>query len=114
MQAIVCSATEISQDAFDELHVRIARGMHEETHLLYRIGEIGPSEFEVLKGSGEATVLGGVVKETTIMGRQLGFCVDGSGDWLVVEHLGTFKDLEYILLLTQEQAVGVGCDVDAK
>ena len=29
LQAIVCSATEISQDAFDELHVRITRCMHE-------------------------------------------------------------------------------------
>mgnify|MGYP006267878117 CR=1 FL=1 len=43
------SATEISENAFDELHVRISRRMHEETYLLNHVGYVGASEGEVLK-----------------------------------------------------------------
>ena len=47
------------------------------------------------------------------MGREFGLCVNGSRDRLAVEHLRALKDLKSILLLAQEQALGVGCYVDA-
>jgi hypothetical protein len=89
LQAKVCGAPDITQDAFNELKVRVTGGMHEETHLLDRIGQIRTSECEVLKCTGEAPVETGVMAWRTISGGEFGLSVYGGGDGVAIEHLGT-------------------------
>lgn len=102
------------KNAFDELHVAVTWCMHEETHLLNRIREIWPSECKVLESSSKAAVESGIGQEGPITSGQFGLSVDGGGDRLAVEHVSTVENFECILLLTQEEARGVGSDVNAQ
>jgi hypothetical protein len=49
LQAEVRGALDIAQDAFDELKVRVARGMHMKAYLLDGVGKIRTGESKVLK-----------------------------------------------------------------
>jgi len=46
--------------------MRLAGIMHEETHLLNSVGDVGSSQREVLKCTGETPVLLGILNRITI------------------------------------------------
>ena len=48
------------------------------------------------------------------MNGKFGRGVDGCGHRFAMEHVSTIKNLKCVLLLVQEQAVSVGCHIDAK
>ena len=57
LQPIVCGAMQIPKNAFDDLHVGVARGMHEEAHLLNDIGNVWACKSEILECTSKATVM---------------------------------------------------------
>jgi hypothetical protein len=73
--------------------------MHEQAYLLDCIGDIGTGECQVLESTSQAAIQRGIVKWNTIVGRQFGACIDRGGNGIAVEHFGTVKYLESVLLL---------------
>lgn len=61
--------------------------MHEQANMLDDIGEIRLCECEVLEGSGEATILGGIGEGLVIRTGELGASANGRGGGMAVEHV---------------------------
>lgn len=54
-------AFEIAENAFEELKMWFAGGVHEQAYLLYCVSEIGARESEVLQRSGKAAIKSAIV-----------------------------------------------------
>ena len=114
LEPIVRCTLKVAQNTLDQLHVTVPWRMHEEAHLLNCVGDVWSGKGKVLESTGEAAVLRGIGEEVTGSSRRFRAGVDGHGDGLAVEHFGTIKNLEGILLLTEKQTRGIGGDVDAQ
>ncbi|VFQ89999.1 unnamed protein product [Cuscuta campestris] len=55
-------AVDVAQDPLHSCEMRAAGGMEMKTELLYNIGEIGPGERQILQGSNNGSVDGGIRK----------------------------------------------------
>ena len=92
-------------DAFDQRKMRLMRVVHEETHLLNNVGDVGSSQREVLKCTGETPVLRGILNRITICCRQLGSSVNGCGCRVTLGHASTLKKIHRILSLRQKETI---------
>jgi hypothetical protein len=75
-QPVVDGAPEVAKEAFESREVRLSGVVHMETDLLHGVGDVRPSEGEVLKGTGKAPVPGGVLDRVTCGPRELRLRVD--------------------------------------
>jgi hypothetical protein len=114
LEAEVGGAMDVPEYALDEHKTGLARIMHEEANLLDGIGQVRASECKVLQSAGDAAVKCGIGKGATILARDFGLGVYGSGNWLTLKHFGTIKNFKCILLLRQKEAGGVFVDVDTE
>jgi hypothetical protein len=64
-QPIVDGAPEVAEEVFESREVGLAGVVHMETDLLHGVGDVRPSEGEVLKGTGKAPVPGRVLDWVT-------------------------------------------------
>jgi hypothetical protein len=64
-QPIVGGVPEVAEEAFESRKVGLSGVMHMETDLLHGVGDVRPSEGEVLKGTGKAPVPGRVLDWVT-------------------------------------------------
>jgi hypothetical protein len=65
-------ALHIVQYALDQGKAGLSRVVHEEAYLLNGLGEVGPSQLEVLQSASQTSVLRGVNNRVTDHRRQLG------------------------------------------
>jgi hypothetical protein len=72
-----------------------------ETDLLHDVGDVQPSEGEVLKGTGKAPVPGWVLDWVTHVLRELRLRVDWGRAGLVVNHLGLLQNIKSVLPLVK-------------
>jgi len=105
-------ALHIAQDPLEQRKMRLAGIMHEETHLLNSVGDVGSSQREVLKCTGETPVLRGILNRITICCRQLGSSVNGCGCRVTLGHASTLKKIHRILSLRQKETISRTGDRD--
>jgi hypothetical protein len=72
---------------------------------LYGIGDVGPSERQVLQGPGDALELGGVLNRRPEIYSKLRLEVDRSCAWLTVYHGCTLEDVQRVGALVEEQPI---------
>jgi hypothetical protein len=84
-QSVVDGAPEVAEEAFESREVGLSGVVHMETDLLHDVGDVWPSEGEVLKGTGKAPVPGGVLDWVTRGLRELRLRVDWGRSGLAVE-----------------------------
>ena len=81
----------------------VAWSMHEEASLLDGISNVWAREGEVLESSGDATIVGRVREQSTIMRGQFRAGVNRGGYGFAGEHIGVREKLEGVLLLAKEE-----------
>ena len=86
--------------------------MHEEAHLLNGVGDVGPSQREVLKSAGETPVLRSIFNMIAICSRQLGTSVNRCRCRVTLGHASTLKKIHSVLLLRQKEAISRSRDRD--
>jgi hypothetical protein len=86
--------------------MRGARGLHEETCLLDGVRNFGTSECEILKGAGEAAIVGRVIKKIAVVDGKFGSRVSGSSGWVAVVHPGAPNYIKGPLSLGKVKTVG--------
>ncbi|KAG8085153.1 hypothetical protein GUJ93_ZPchr0010g11208 [Zizania palustris] len=79
--------------------------VHVKAHLLHCIGDNRPSEYEVLKGTSNASVSSGIIHWCTLGTRNLGLSIDWSGTGFAVSHPCAVKDIQGVLALVKEEAI---------
>jgi hypothetical protein len=97
-QPVVDSASEV---AFESREVGLSGVVHMETDLLHGVGDVRPSEGEVLKGTGKAPVPGRVLDRFTRVLRELRLRVDWGRAGLAVNHLGPLQNVKSVLPLVK-------------
>jgi hypothetical protein len=80
-------------------------------HLLDGVGDVGPGEEEVLKGLGK-TPVAGWIGDRGAGGREFALRVHWSRAGLAFNHASAFKDVDGVLPLVEEQALGMALDGD--
>ena len=80
-------------------------------HLLDGVGNVGPGEEEVLKGPGK-TPVAGWIGDRGAGCREFALRIHGSCAWLAFNHASAFKDVDGVLSLVEEQALGTALDGD--
>ena len=73
-----------------------------ETDLLHSVGDVWPSEGEVLKGTGKTPIPDGVLDWVTHGLRELRLLVDWGRAGLAVNHLGPLQNVKSVLPLVKE------------
>jgi hypothetical protein len=113
-QAMVNGALEVPKDALHGREMGLTRVVHVEAHLLDRVGNVGPSECEVLESPSQAAVGSRVTYGDPHGGGDLGMSVDRCGAGLAVPHASTLKNVPSILALVKEEVVGLllYCDTE--
>jgi hypothetical protein len=113
-QAMVNGALEVPKDALRGREMGLTRVVHVEAHLLDRVGNVGPSECEVLESPNQTAVGSRVTYGDPHGGGDLGMSVDRCGAGLAVPHASTLKNVPSILALVKEEVVGLllYCDTE--
>jgi hypothetical protein len=75
-------------DALDNIEMRGSQSVHKETCLLDGVRDLGTSECEVQKSSGETAIVSRVIKKITVIDRELGSRVDRCFGGVAVVHPG--------------------------
>jgi hypothetical protein len=83
--------------------MRLPGIMHVEADLLNGIGDVRPSEGEVLKGPGKTPVRSGVVHRWSLSLRQLALKVDRGGAGLAIRHPSPLQDIPSVLPLVKKE-----------
>jgi hypothetical protein len=91
--------------------MRLSRVMHVKAHLLNGVGNVGPSEEEVLKGPGKTPVAGWIGNQGA-GGGEFALHVHWSRAGLAFNHASVFKDVDSVLPLVEEHALGTTLDCD--
>jgi len=92
--------------------MRLAGIMHEEAHLLNGVGDVGPSQREILQSSSKAAVLGSILHRSPIRSRELGTSVHRSRCRVTLGHASTLEQIHSVLVLREEEAVNRTRDRD--
>jgi hypothetical protein len=106
-QVVVKGALEVAEDLLHCYEMGLSRVMHMEAHLSGRIGDVGLGECEVLESPGQTTVGSRVTDGVAHVRGDLGLSVDRRGAELEVALASTLKDVLSVLVLVQEEDVGV-------
>jgi hypothetical protein len=114
LEAEVCCPSNVPQYPFDELKMSISWGVHEEADLLDCICKVRPGQCEVLECARKAAVKRGVVKWCTGGEGNFGGGVDRGGNRVAIEHSGSVKYLQGVLVLIKEKTMFVASHGDAK
>src|SRR6185369_9666786 len=88
--------------------------MHMETALLTSIGEVRPSEGEVLQSVGQTPVGSRISHRITQISRQLRLSVDRSGAGLAISHPSPLQNIECVLPLVKEKTRRARLNSDAQ
>jgi hypothetical protein len=107
----VKSAPQVPQNPLQRGEMRLSRVVHVKAHLLDGVGDVGPGEEEVLKGPGKTPVAGWIGNRGA-GGGEFALCVHWSRAGLAVNHASTFKDVDGVLPLVEEQTLGTSLDGD--
>jgi hypothetical protein len=89
----------------------LPRVVHVEAHLLDGVGDVGPGEEEVLKGLGNTPVAGWIGDRGT-GGEEFALRIHRSRTGLAFSHASAFKDVDCVLPLVEEHALGTALDGD--
>jgi hypothetical protein len=89
------------EEAFESHKVGLSGVVHMETDLLHDIGDVRPSEGEVLKSTGKTPVPGGVLDWVTLGLRELCLRVDLGRAGLAGNHLGPLQNVKSVLPLVK-------------
>jgi hypothetical protein len=100
-QPVVDGAPELAEEALESREVGLSGVVHMETDLLHGVGDVRPSEGEVLKGTGKTPVPGGVLDWVTHGLRELRPRVDWGRAGRAVNHLGPLQNVKSVLLLVK-------------
>src|SRR5690349_7195338 len=100
----VKSATNIAQNPLESSHVRLPGIMHVKTNLLNSIGNIWPSEGQILQSTGKTAVIRSIRNRRSITGK-LRISINWCGTRVAVSHASTVKNLQHILSLRKEKAI---------
>jgi hypothetical protein len=103
--SVVEGALETPKDALRGREMGLTGVVHVEAHLLDRVGNVGPSEGEVLESPSQAAVGSRVADGGPNVGGDLDLSVDRRGAGLAVAHASTLKDVPSILALVEEETV---------
>jgi hypothetical protein len=101
----VQGASQVAQDVLHRGEVRLSGIMHMKANLLDVIGDVGVGECQVLEGPSEAPELSRISNRRPESGGDLGLCVHGRRDRLVVHHASALKDVESKLVLSEEEFI---------
>jgi hypothetical protein len=99
---VVEGALEVPKDVLRDREMRLTGVVH--VHLLDRVGNVGPSEDEVLESPDQAAVGSRVTDRGPHVGGDLGLSVDRRRARLAVPHASMLKDVPSILALVEEEA----------
>jgi hypothetical protein len=91
--------------------MRLPRVVHVKAHLLDGVGNVGPGEEEVLKGPGK-TPVAGWIGDRGAGCREFALRIHKSREGLAFNHASTFKNVDDVLPLVEEQALGTALDSD--
>jgi hypothetical protein len=75
-------------------------------NLPYGVGDVGVGECQVLEGPGEGSELSWIYNRRPGCCRDLGLCIHGHRDQLVVHHPSALSDVESELALSEEDRQG--------
>ena len=101
-QAEANNATDVAEETLQCSKVRLPGIMHVKTYMLNGIGEIRPSEVQVLQGTGKAPVGSRISHRITQISRQLRLSVNRSGAWFAISHPNPLQNIKCILPLEGE------------
>jgi hypothetical protein len=100
-QHVVDGAPEVAKEALESREVGLSGVVHMETDLLHGVGDVWPSEGEVLKGTDKTLVPSGVLDRVTHGLRELRLRVDWGKAGLAVTHLGPLQNVKSVLPLVK-------------
>jgi hypothetical protein len=100
---MVEGALEVAEDALDGYEMGIIGVVHVEAHLLDRVGDVRPSEGEVLESPSEAVVGSRVADGPLHIRGDLGLSVNWRGTGLAVAHASALKVVSSVLALVKEE-----------
>jgi hypothetical protein len=106
-QVVVEGALEGPKDALCDHEMGLMGVVHVQAHLPDRVGNVGPSEGEVLESPSQPAVGSRVTDGGPHVGGDLGLSVDWCGPVHAVADASTLKDVLSILALVEEEAVGL-------
>jgi hypothetical protein len=107
----VDGATQVPQDALHRGEMRLPRVMHVEAHLLDGVGDVRPSEDEVLQGPNKASVASRIGDRGARSG-DLALRVHWGRAGLALSHASALEEVDSVLLLVKEHALGPVLDGD--
>jgi hypothetical protein len=105
-QVVVEGALEGLKDALCDREMGLMGVVHVQAHLLDRVGNVGPSEGEVLESPSQLAVGSRVTGGGPDVRGDLGLSVDRCGLGLAVADASMLKDVLSILALVEEEAIG--------
>jgi hypothetical protein len=105
VEAEVQGASQIAQDVFHHIEVRLPKIMHMKANLLDGVGDIGVGEHQVLEGVSEAPELGRISNKRPRSGGDLGLRIHRHRDQLAVHHASALNDVKSELGLSEEESI---------
>jgi hypothetical protein len=84
----------------------LSRGVHMKAHMLDGVGDVGAGEDEVLQSPGKTTIVGQISHRRANIGGDLALSVHRSRAGLTINHASSLEDVDGILSLGEEQALG--------
>jgi hypothetical protein len=100
---VVEGAVKVAKNSLCDSEARLPWGVHVKEHLLDDVGDVGLGEGEALESLDKTLVRHHVV---VVIG-ELGMCVNGRGARLAVGHAGLLENVDGVLSLVKEEALGV-------
>jgi hypothetical protein len=91
--------------------MRLPRVVHVEAHLLDGVGDVKPGEDEVLKCPSN-TPVAGWIDDQGVGGGEFALRINQSHAGLAFSHASTVKDVDGVLPLVEEHALGTALDGD--
>jgi hypothetical protein len=83
-----------------------------EEHLLDGVGDVGEGKDEVLQGPSETPIAGRISHRRAIVGADLALSVHQSHAGIAISHASALEDVDGVLTLVEEQALGSTLDGD--
>jgi hypothetical protein len=113
-QAMISSASEVPEETLESSEMRLPRIMHMKAQLLNCIGDVRPSEGEVLKSTSKTAVCRRISHWRALCLGQLALCVNWSGAGLAICHPSPLKYVQSVLTLVEKKASWMRLSSDSK
>jgi hypothetical protein len=99
------SSLKVSQNPLGSDKVSFPGIMHVKAYLLDSIGDIWPSEGQVLKSASKTAIGCGICHRRSGFSRDFGTCVNRGGAGITITHAMVANDVQSVLALREEQIV---------